>query len=530
MAQDAPPPGGLLSKVVKFVRNPTVNWSELDQLDERDSQYNKQVLKEMIERKRANDFVRKREFDQLRRLRQRSAVGVPPAPALDDSGFFDSSRPSGSGQREGTLKKIDEIEAQMVQQQWQHPRGAAAAAPQPAFPPTVNAEPQPAEARVTDFAATDIQPREALLAEAPPEDMLPNVDWSLGASVQEGGFVPDPGLEEAAIRFANGDDTGCEAALLALVEAQMPVPVALRAWAALFDMYRATGQQVRFDAMAIEFSLRHQRQAPAWYVIGVPETAIPVPATPGAVLGWASPALLDAAQVTDLAVQLAGFDGAAAQLDWSALDAVQPAALAPLADSLAQLAGRALRVSAPGAARLEQLLRHHTVSGQRTQAAAWWRLRLAWLRLTQRPEEFDLVALDYCITYEVSPPPWEEARCTWVAEDAAGTAAGRPLPVRPAPRSGVPPAAVHLSGVVVGDAMAALASGGGQPSTGQPLVVDCAQLVRIDFAAAGSVLNWAAAQQAGGQRLEFRDMHRLVAVFFHVIGLADHASILPRSH
>jgi ABC-type transporter Mla MlaB component len=526
MAQDAPPPGGLLSKVVKFVRNPTVNWSELDQLDERDSQYNKQVLKEMIERKRANDFVRKREFDQLRKLRQRSAVGVSAAPMLDDSGFFDSSQPSGAGQREGTLKKIDEIEAQMVQQQWQHPREAvAAAAPVPTFAPTVNAEPHLLDARVTDFAATDIQPREALLAEAPAEDMLPDVDWSLGGSVQEGEFVPDPGLEEAAIRFANGDDTGCEAALLGLVEAQMPVPVALRAWAALFDLYRATGQQGRFDAMAIDFSLRHQRQAPAWSVIGLPERAGAAPVAPGVVLAWAAPALLEAAQVTALAVQLAGFRGDTVQLDWGALDAVQPAALAPLADLLAQLAGLPLRASARGGLRLEQLLRHHTVSGQRTQAAAWWRLRLAWLRLTQRPEEFDLVALDYCITYEVSPPPWEEAHCRWMDEDAAGAPAGMPEP-----RAGGPASAVRLSGVVTGDAASALASTGVPPVAGQLLVVDCAQLVRIDFAAAGSVLNWAAAQQSAGRQLEFRELHRLAAIFFHVIGLADHARILPRSH
>ena len=42
--------GGLLSKMVRFVRNPTVNWNELDTIDaDRESQYSKQVLKEMIE-------------------------------------------------------------------------------------------------------------------------------------------------------------------------------------------------------------------------------------------------------------------------------------------------------------------------------------------------------------------------------------------------------------------------------------------------------------------------------------------------
>jgi len=51
---------GLLSKVVKFVKNPTTNWADLDQQEtDRESTYSKQMLKEMIERKRRNDFVRK---------------------------------------------------------------------------------------------------------------------------------------------------------------------------------------------------------------------------------------------------------------------------------------------------------------------------------------------------------------------------------------------------------------------------------------------------------------------------------------
>ena len=44
---------GLLSKVAKFVRNPTTEWSDLDKTEAAPvTGYNKQVLKNMIERKR----------------------------------------------------------------------------------------------------------------------------------------------------------------------------------------------------------------------------------------------------------------------------------------------------------------------------------------------------------------------------------------------------------------------------------------------------------------------------------------------
>ena len=108
----------LLSKVAKFVRNPTTNWTDLDKQDpEPDAGYSKQALKEMIERKRQNDFVRKREFDQLRKLRSRD-----PAVSPDMAGrpsYFQSSLPSNPDERAMTIKKIDEIEAQMSNQWWQ---------------------------------------------------------------------------------------------------------------------------------------------------------------------------------------------------------------------------------------------------------------------------------------------------------------------------------------------------------------------------------------------------------------------------
>ena len=63
-----------------------------------------------------------------------------------------------------------------------------------------------------------------------------------------------------------------------------------------------------------------------------------------------------------------------------------------------------------------------------------------------------------------------------------------------------------------------------------PLLVACDWLIRIDFSAAGSVLNWAAEQQALGRVVQFHNLHRLVAVFFNVIGISEHAWVIPRKN
>src|SRR5690349_21372084 len=120
--KDDSAPGGLLSRVVRFVKSPSTNWGEGVEADtDRESSYSKQMLKEMIERKRRNDFVRKREFDMLRKMR-RSEVLSGQDPGLRPS-FFQSSMPSKPDDRATTLKKIDEIEAQMSMQWWKTKHG-----------------------------------------------------------------------------------------------------------------------------------------------------------------------------------------------------------------------------------------------------------------------------------------------------------------------------------------------------------------------------------------------------------------------
>src|SRR3954464_1863717 len=122
--KDDSAPGGLLSRVVRFVRNPASGFNENEVGDAgHESSYSKQMLKEMIERKRRNDFVRKREFDMLRKMR-RSEVMAGQDPAARPS-FFQSSLPSKPDDRATTLKKIDEIEAQMSMQWWKNKNGDA---------------------------------------------------------------------------------------------------------------------------------------------------------------------------------------------------------------------------------------------------------------------------------------------------------------------------------------------------------------------------------------------------------------------
>ena len=630
--------GGLLSKVVRFVRNPTTNWSDLDQQEsDRESTYSKQMLKEMIERKRRNDFVRKREFDMLRKLR-RSEVMAGQDPGARPS-FFQSSIPSKPDDRAMTLKKIDEIEAQMSMQWWKTKHGdsslrssnfpvSTSASKGPSTQPPHNAvstqqetrppgpakplygttEPSPLPtAKVTDapqagFSSTlppDL-PAAPVRSLAPPQQAVPRPPVAATPTMRpeppamvapvrvpvagssppakvlqghyEGGtttgfsasklyaidvdeFAHDPELEEASIRFANGDDRGAEAGLLEVLSPQGARIDHEETWMTLFDLYRATSQQDRFESAAIDFAGRFGRSAPQWFSIPEAVGRMKAPASNTSSAGggaqvadWICPGSLGSQTLAALNAALAKAPQPW-RLNWSKLTQVEESAVEPLTRLFSQWGAQPVQLRFMGAEALDKALQSHTESGNRNVNPGYWRLRMEVLRVMHRPDEFELVALDYCVTYEVSPPSWESARCEFKPLQSDGSYVAGHTIIGEAFRDSIPSSVgssemdtqmasmgsqmtnvsvVELAGQILGDATEALATLESRLLGADIMVISCARLIRIDFSAAGTLLNWVTARQSEGRQVQFSEVHRLVAAFFNVIGISEHARVIPR--
>ena len=586
---------GLLSKMARFVRNPTKDWSDLDKPEpEQESGYSKLALKEMIERKRQNDFVRRREFDQLRKLRRNG-----PAVAHEPTGrpsFFQSSTASNLDERAMTLKKIDEIEAQMSKQWWKGKQGEAPVGTTPAaaagstisgsrdsvtstskvldghFAPTQMSEMSGDESvQRSDYPTTQMgfyEPDPSLPTggvEVSPvtkvtkgktfDASVSGFSTSRFFSSELGGGLNDPDMEEAAIRFANGDDAGAEAGLLAALQADLVHQDSAERWAAaLFDLYRSTGQQASFDRIAIDYAQRFGRSAPAWFStpdllgrrVAAFSSVLVKPSMPRGHAVWASPPALDLPAV----VALRGCLSSAVEpwrMDWRELAAIAPDAGKALADLVAAWCLKPVKLTFTGADVLDKLLRQYTPQGEKQVDLFWWQLRLDVFRILRMQDEFELAALDYCVTYEVSPPPWQDARCDYVREHdtlVLSLAPGDGLAdeARPSPldaldqpanfdfgSSMLPAAEVELMGDVLGDAVEVLDRLQAGLQGADRLVISCARLIRVDFSAAGSILNWVAVRESEGCQVQFREVSRLVAAFFNVIGINEHARVVLRT-
>jgi hypothetical protein len=558
-------------KVVKFVANPATDWAQLGTPaeDGRESEYAKSELKAMIERKRRNDFVRKREFDMLRKVRREGLTGDQLA-ALGGSSRLDDSearmQESGAKPDSGVKAKIDEIEQQMVGD------GLASPSPRrtPAFyeaptqpaamgyartqpddggkPP---AEPRPAAAPSSRPAAAAAAP--TLTAAAAPARGAPPMaplDLDAGAVALSSQFAElsevahDPELDEAVIAFANADFELCEQSLAGLTGSGGPRAQHAETWLALFDLYRAIGQQHKFESLAIDYAQAFGWSAPQWFSMpkmvaeAASEERQPRTRIDGQV-GWVSPAVVDAEAVAKLRSQTLQMP-LPWVFDWSGLKNIDVEGAARLSELFRTWMPQTLDMRWLSGERVLDVIQDAAPTGVRDADPVYWQLRLDVLRIANRADQFDEAAIDYCVTYEVSPPSWEPTVCQARISGATVSTQSPPMSVvsdvsttfqesQILDEPGVVQVArVELSGQLVGDISATLTKMNNELGSATIVNVSCARLIRVDFIAAGDLLNWVLARRSENRLVNFADSHRLVALFFGAMGINEHAKVKVR--
>jgi len=559
-------------KVVKFVANPATEWAELDAPtdDTRESDYAKGELKAMIERKRRNDFVRKREFDMLRKVR-REGLSSEQLAALGSSRLDDSeprTAETPARQDAGVKAKIDEIEQQMVGDNYATTQRVrtpefynAATQPVPIDFATGRPVPPPSPpahgGRVEDFVlAPAPAPAPAAAKAAPPParsasiapirlDMAPASDFGKAFTATNAEVTHDPDLDESVIAFANADFEQCEQSLAALTGPGGARAQHAETWLVLFDLYRATGQQHKFESLALDYAQQFGWSAPQWFSMPklVAEAASeerPKSSRIEGEVGWVCPNYLDAdgvAKLASLALQMP----LPWVFDWGALQTIDAEASARLSELFRSWIPQDLDMRWLSGDRLFVVLQEAAPTGVRDADPAYWQLRLDALRMTNRPDQFDEAAIDYCVTYEVSPPSWESARCVvrisgsnqgttvpplTLVSDVSTSFLESQLTDDPAM---VEVATVELSGQLVGDIAMTLKKLDAELGKATIVNVSCARLIRVDFIAAGDLLNWVLARRSENRTVNFIEAHRMVALFYGAMGINEHATVKVRT-
>lgn len=323
-----------------------------------------------------------------------------------------------------------------------------------------------------------------------------------------------PVVEEAAILYANGQSAAAQQILQANLAAGGPQDRTV--WSMLFDLFQLTGQQDAFDDLSIDYASTFETSPPAWHALAAPPAGvearagiIPTELLAGALDAGCAPQL-------DRLRQLAA-TSPALRLGFGPLRGATPDGCALLLAALRQWRAEGRELILDGAAGLAALLRAGIAVGRRDDTEAPWLLLLELLQLLNREKDFEETAMDYCVTFEVSPPSFAAPR------QAVAAVAAAPSPAAARDRFLLPPLIDHPTTAL----LAAIADYAGQ---GDRLVFDCSRLVRVDFNAAQQLHSCALALASQGKQIEFRDVNHLVSALMRLLGYADLARIHPHKY
>ena len=371
-------------------------------------------------------------------------------------------------------------------------------------------------------AADPQSPKQATTAEAPPASEFPD-DYDLASldftTSGQGGLVVgnaqlqmtepiqllDPAAEQAAMTFANGHDADALKILQAAVLANPQSPELV--WRMLFDLCHFLGQRDAFEAHGVEYAVAFEKSPPSW--ISPDATAGVQPNAPlislSGILSQASAASIEQLRrLSERAKEM--------RIDVNRLKDADAAGGALLVDAIADFKRRKLPFFLVNAPVLASLLEKKIQPGQ-PQHESLWLLLLEVYQQLGRHDPFEELALNYAVTFEKSPPAWEDKAV--VTREAAP-----PPSSRPAPNA--------LCGDVLGASADAFAGLSALAKENETIEVDCSALRRMDFVSAGTLLNLIVKWQTAGKALRFVDVNALIEGLFTVLGI-DQIVTLQRS-
>ncbi len=387
---------------------------------------------------------------------------------------------------------------------------------------------KPADKKPAPAAPTPSRPSAPAAPPPPPKEELGDLDFTAPGAIEvheedhpgqlelhESASSMHPVVEEAAILFANGQDEAALAALEAATEADGLGAAADQVWAMLFDLYQILGKREVFEKRAVDYSVKFEKSPPTWVAPAKPSLG-PALTTGGTAFVSFTGALGENADKTVKQLEKIIAGNPVARVEFGKLQSVDPLGAEMLLQAMRTARKRKCELVMSGAEKLAELLKSRIEVGKREDEALWMLLIELYQHMTQQ-DPFEEWAVNYAVTFEVSPPSWEN----------------RPAPKKAAAMA-VPDAAPEdpdsfsLAGEMYSagsDAFRQLVDfAGGR----EQVLIDCGALKRMDFVSAGLFLNTLTNLQITGCSVTIRNPNHLLYALFGVLGINQVAHVEQR--
>ena len=412
-----------------------------------------------------------------------------------------------------TAAKIDAIESEMSQD-FLRPRGAPIRDNNIAAN-SVLTEPvstgRPGDSQDEELPELELSPPPAA-AEEPFDPGEDATSYGIEA-IELGTSDSSSALDETAILFANGQDQAAEAVLRSAIEADRLGAAAERGWLMLFEFLQQRGDKAGFERLTMQYALRFEHSTPGWSdyePVGPrpePKTDSPVVRLPSAI---GSNIVKPLEQLKALAMT-----NATLTLDVSDARTVDTVGAELLLRVFNAFKRASHELIVLGAEQLVNPLRAAIEPGRRDGSDACWMLLLDVQRLLNRQNDFEETGIQYCITFEVSPPSWEPYSANIKTRATVGAA---PSVLDP----------LDWRGEITGDGEPMFGRMMASARAQQRVLVECRHLRRMAFSAASSLLGHVIRLQRLGTTVEFRNVNPLVGALLQLLGVSAVAEVQLR--
>ncbi|QZA81993.1 STAS domain-containing protein [Deefgea piscis] len=319
--------------------------------------------------------------------------------------------------------------------------------------------------------------------------------------------------EQAAMLHANSQLS----AAISILEADRPEFIGqrrLEPWLMLFELYQQQDNREAFDALALEFVMTFEKTPPIWRQHSQHQAQ---PASTSAY--YAFPAKLGIETIEKEAKQFLALrkKNPNIRVDFSKVQKIDALGAAELVAVLPRRNKEQGQLQLIGAQNLITLISNKIEVGRRIPAEApFWLLLIEIHQILGQQEAFENLAVDYAITYEVSPPSWDIAQAPKDSQQIAlDEAKARAELANEADQE------AQLIGIITAEQPQLIQKMADLVSDQEVTTLDFSRIDRIDFESAGQILNLAMTWLQQGKQIRIININELVLGLLRVMGIAD---------
>ncbi|MFH1495603.1 MAG: STAS domain-containing protein [Pseudomonadota bacterium] len=327
-------------------------------------------------------------------------------------------------------------------------------------------------------------------------------------------------VEEAAVYYANNMAEQAVAALSQYIQ-DHPGKKEMQPWLMLFDLYQLKNNSQAFNELSLQFVVKFERSAPIWKTPAAAPAPVKKADAAHKDLISLGNRLADSEQMEKLC-QMAK-SASTARVNVGDITEVELGGCKLMQEGLHSCRKKGKSIQIEGVERLvETLKKKIATDGQSDEDRQAWLLLFELYQWLGREAEYEDLAIEYAVTFEISPPAWEAMKAPLTMDK------GKSLPTLAVTPEKTSDESFALSGVISESSQSRLDELIKYAEGKQEVRINLSEVTRVDFVAVGTFMGALINLTQAGKKVLILEANEMVQALFHMMGIQEFATLIRK--